>query len=222
MSVKPEILIVGGGISGLTAAAALGQRGFTVTLLEAAPEFGEIGAGVTLTPNATRGLADIGVSERVATAGVEPHLQQIQHWEDGRKLVGFDRSTQREKYGAPYVTIHRADLHGILVDAARDAGVQLICDAPVVRSEGTAAFTANGDRFEGDLLVGADGLKSVIRHRFEAVEAHFTGHVAWRCLVPITPQLQHLSDHPGIFIGPGRMINRYNVAVKGASLLCED
>jgi salicylate hydroxylase len=201
----------------MTAAAALARRGFAVTLLEAAPQFGEIGAGVTLTPNATRGLADIGVTEAVAAAGVEPTLQQIQHWQDGRKLVGFDRSGQRAKYGAPYVTIHRADLHDILTQAARDAGVDLRCNAPVVASEGSAAILADGSRVEGDVLVGADGVKSVIRQRFEPAEPHFTGHVAWRCLLPVTPEIQHLSDYPGIFIGPGRMINRYNI--RGSTIL---
>jgi salicylate hydroxylase len=212
-----RLVIAGGGIAGMTAAAALAQRGFGVTLLEAAPQFGEIGAGVTLTPNATRGLADIGVSELVAKAGIEPTLQQIQHWQDGRRLVGFDRSGQRAKYGAPYVTIHRADLHEILTRAARDAGVDLRCDAPVAGSEGSTAILADGSRVTGDVLVGADGLKSVIRQRFEPTEPHFTGHVAWRCLVPVTPELQHLSDYPGIFIGPGRMINRYNI--RGATIL---
>lgn len=211
------VVIVGGGIAGMTAAAALAQRGFPVTLLEAAPQFGEIGAGVTLTPNATRGLADIGVSEAVAAAGVEPTLQQIQHWQDGRRLVGFDRSGQRAKYGVPYVTIHRADLHDILTQAARDAGVDLRCNAPVVASEGRAAILADGSRVEGDVLVGADGVKSVIRQRFEPAEPHFTGHVAWRCLLPVTPELQHLSDYPGIFIGPGRMVNRYNI--RGSTIL---
>lgn len=217
MSNDPTIVIVGGGIAGMTAAAALGQRGFDVTLLESAPSFGEIGAGVTITPNATRGLADIGVSERVAQAGVEPTLQQIQHWQDGRKLVGFDRSTQREKYGAPYVTIHRADLHDILCQAAAHAGANLRCNAQVVGSEGTTALLADGSKVTGDILIGADGVKSVIRNRFEAAAPHFTGHVAWRCLAPVTQKLQHLSDYPGIFIGPGRMINRYNV--RGSTIL---
>ncbi len=211
MKSDPKIVLVGGGIAGMTAAAALGQRGFDVVLLESAPQFGEIGAGVTLTPNALKGLDYIGACEDVAAAGVEPTKQRIQHWEDGRTLVPFDRSDQREKYGAPYVTIHRADLHDVLTKAAREAGVDMRCDSAVVSSEGSTAILADGSRVEGDLLVGADGVKSVIRQRFDPAEAHFTGHVAWRCLVPVTPELQHLSDYPGIFIGPGKMLNRYNV-----------
>lgn len=209
---RPEkALIVGGGISGMVAATALAQQGFAVTLLESAPEFGEIGAGLTLTPNAMRGLDFIGICEEAAAVGVEPGRQRFQHWQDGRTLVAIDRSTQRAKYGAPYITVHRADVHQVMADAARRAGVEMIAGAAVVASEGTGVTTADGRRFSGDVLIGADGVKSVIRERFEAYSPQFSGHVAWRALVPVTPELQHLSDFPGIIIGPGAMIARYNV-----------
>ncbi|ATW03405.1 FAD-dependent oxidoreductase [Sphingorhabdus sp. YGSMI21] len=217
MSRTEKIVIVGGGIAGMSTAAAIAKQGFSVVLLESAPEFGEIGAGVTLSPNAMKGLDFIGVCEDVAAAGVEPSRQRIQHWEDGRTLVTMDRSTQREKYGAPYVTIHRADLHDLLTGAARAAGVDMRTDSAVVDSEGATAILADGSRVTGDLLIGADGVKSVIRQRFEPAEPHFTGHVAWRALVPVTPELQSLSDFPGIIIGPGAMITRYNI--RGSSAM---
>lgn len=217
MSRSETILIVGGGIGGLTSAAALAQQGFKVTLLEAAPEFGEIGAGLTITPNAMKGLDFIGACERVASAGVEPGKQRFTHWQDGRTLVSVDRSTQRAKYGAPYITIHRADIHEVLLDVAREAGVDLRANSPVVASEGTTAILADGTRISADVLIGADGVKSVIRQRFEAEPPYFTGHVAWRCLVPVTPEIQDLSDWPGIIIGPGGMIARYNV--RGSTIL---
>lgn len=208
---KAKVVIAGGGIAGMTAAAALAQAGSDVTLLEAAPQFGEIGAGVTLSPNAMLGLDHIGVCEAVASAGVEPTRQRIQHWQDGRTLVAMDRTGQREKYGAPYVTVHRADLHEILTGAARDAGVDLRCASPVVDSRGAAAILADGSMVEGDVLIGADGVRSVIRERFETTPPHFTGHVAWRTLVPVSEDLRDLSDFPGIIIGPGAMITRYNI-----------
>jgi len=214
---RPAILIVGGGIGGLTAAAGLAQAGFAVTVLEATPAFGEIGAGVTLSPNAMRGFDFIGCMEEVAAAGVEPKRQRIQHWQDGRALLTLERADAREKYGAPYVYIHRADLHAILVETARKAGVTLRADAAVVSSEGTTVTLANGETVSGDVLVGADGLKSAIRDRFEPVKAHFTGHVAWRAVVPVTEALRPLVDWPGIHIGPGKMITRY--PVRGSSLL---
>ncbi|KAG5715097.1 hypothetical protein E4T56_gene4777, partial [Termitomyces sp. T112] len=209
---KPQtILIVGGGVAGMTASAALAQQGFKVTLLESAPQFGEIGAGLTLTPNAMKGLDFIGICEEAAAVAVEPTRQRIQHWQDGRTLVALDRSTQREKYGAPYITVHRADLHGVMTSAAQRAGVEMIAGAQVVSSEGTTVTLADGRQFSADVLVGADGVKSVIRQRFGDDAPHFTGHVAWRCLVPVTPEIQDLSDFPGIIIGPGAMMNRYNV-----------
>ena len=208
---KPAILIAGGGIGGMTAAAALARAGFPVRLLEAAPAFGEIGAGVTLSPNAMRGLDFIGALEAVAAAGVEPLRQRIQHWQDGRTLFAMERGDSRAKYGAPYVYIHRADLHQILLTIARDAGVKLQAGAPVVASEGTTAILADGSRIDADVLIGADGLKSAIRQRFETQPAHFTGHVAWRAVVPMTRDLAPLGDWPGVHVGPGRMITRYPV-----------
>ena len=208
---KPAILIAGGGIGGMTAAAALAQAGFPVRLLEAAPAFGEIGAGVTLSPNAMRGLDFIGVQEAVAAAGVEPARQRIQHWQDGRTLFGMERGDSRTKYGAPYVYIHRADLHQILLTVARDAGVKLQAGAQVVASDATTAILADGSRIAADVLIGADGLKSAIRQRFETQAAHFTGHVAWRAVVPMTPELAPLGEWPGVHVGPGRMITRYPV-----------
>lgn len=208
---KPSVLIIGGGIGGMTAAAALAQAGFPVRLLEAAPAFGDIGAGVTLSPNAMRGLDFIGCQDAVAAAGVEPQRQRIQHWQDGRTLFAMERGDSRARYGAPYVYIHRADLHQILVATARDAGATLQAGAPVVASQGATAILGDGSRITADVLIGADGLKSAIRQRFEASPAHFTGHVAWRAVVSMTKALAPLGEWPGIHVGPGRMITRYPV-----------
>ena len=125
MSRSETILIVGGGIGGLTSAAALAQQGFKVTLLEAAPEFGEIGAGLTITPNAMKGLDFIGACERVASAGVEPGKQRFTHWQDGRTLVSVDRSTQRvardrrTQFGVAVCRVQCAHTHTHLPRAAR-------------------------------------------------------------------------------------------------------
>ena len=217
MTRHERIIIVGGGIGGMTAAVALAQAGFPVTLLEAAPAFGDIGAGVTLSPNAMKGLDHIGLCEAVASAGIEPTRQRIQHWQDSRVLVPIERASARKKYGAPYVTIHRADLHSILVAAAAAAGVTLLTDAAVTHIEGTTAVLHDRRRIDGDAVIGADGLKSVVRKLFEATPAHFTGHVAWRSLAPVNGALEDLAVWPGIHIGPGRMITRY--PVRGGTLL---
>lgn len=214
---RPSVVIVGGGIAGVTATAALAQAGFPATLLEAAPAFGDIGAGVTLSPNAMKGMDFIGVQEAVAAAGIEPTRQRIQHFADDRVLVPVERASSREKYGAPYVYIHRADLHAILIDAAANAGATLRTDAQAVEVAPGRVTLANGDTVEADVIIGADGLKSVVRRLFEAAPAHFTGHVAWRALVPVDDAVRDLADWPGVHIGPGRMITRY--PVRGGSLL---
>ncbi|MFV3126651.1 FAD-dependent monooxygenase [Niveispirillum sp. KHB5.9] len=214
---KARITVVGGGIGGFTAAIALLRQGFAVTLLEAAPAFAEVGAGVTLSPNAMKGYVHLGLAERIAAAGVEPARQRIQHWQDGRLIRAIDRSDMRTRYGAPYVYIHRADLHAILVDAATEAGGALLTDAGVVAVEGTTAILHDGRRVEGDLVIGADGLKSVVRQLFEPEAAHFTGHIVWRALAPVTPALADLAEWPGMHIGPGRMVVRY--PVRGSQIL---
>lgn len=217
MNTDRKIIIAGGGIGGMTAAVAMAQAGASVTLLEAATEFGDIGAGVTLSPNAMKGLDHIGLCESVAAAGIEPSRQRIQHWQDSRTLRAVTRTSQRETYGAPYVTIHRADLHAELMRGARAAGVTLVNQALVTASEGNRLVTADGRQFEGDVIIGADGVKSAVRQRFGADTPYFTGHVAWRALVPVDADIAELTEYPGIHIGAGRMITRY--PVRGGRLL---
>lgn len=217
MSRDERLTVVGGGIGGMTAAIALAQAGFPVTLLEAAPAFGDIGAGVTLSPNAMKGLDFIGVCEDVARAGIEPTRQRIQHWQDGRTLVEKERASARERYGAPYITVHRADLHAILFAAAEAAGVSLRTSAQVIAIEGSDAVLATGEKIAGEALIGADGVKSVVRALFEPAPPLYTGHIAFRALVAVDEAVRAVTEYPGVYIGPGRMITRY--PVRGGKLL---
>ncbi|TRW14429.1 FAD-dependent monooxygenase [Glacieibacterium frigidum] len=217
-----RVLIAGGGIGGLTAAIALLRHGFEVDVFEAAPAFADIGAGVTLAPNAMTAFAYLGVADAIAAQSVEPTRQQVRHWQDGRVLMTLDRGTRmRDLYGAPYLYTHRADLHAILVDAVAANGGRLHCGAAVVAAgiDGDEARVtlSDGGVVGGELVVGADGLKSVVRQLFDPAPAHFTGHVAWRALVPVDAALRDLADNPGNFIGPGRLAVWY--PLRGGSLL---
>jgi len=205
-----KVLIAGGGIGGLTAAIALLRKGFEVEVFEGARNFSEVGAGVTLAPNAMAGFQYIGVGAKIEASGTEPVRQVVRHWEDGRVLTTLERGTEmRDKYGAPYLYMHCADLHAILVETAEELGGKLHLASRVVEAghEGASAWLKleDGTIHRGDLVVGADGLKSAVRRIFEAISAHFTGHVAWRGVVPVDDELRELAQNPGNFIGPERM-----------------
>ena len=216
---KPsKILISGAGIGGLTAALALAREGHSVEIFEQAKTLGEIGAGVTLAPNAMRVFGHLGLGPAIEAAGVEPHMQRVQHWADGRQLLAFERGASvRRAYGAAYIYIHRADLHQILQDAAEATGrIQVHLGKKTVTAasddESIALCFADGTRAQGDIAVAACGIKSTLRDLVLADRPIFSGHVAWRALVPVDgPVLTDLASFPGIHIGPGRMIARYPV-----------
>lgn len=207
---KAKVLIAGGGIGGLTAAIALLRKGFEVEVFEGARNFGEVGAGVTLAPNAMAGFQYLGLGAKIEASGTEPVRQVVRHWQDGRVLKTLERGTEmRDRYGAPYLYMHRADLHAILVESAQELGGRLHLAARVVEAghEGPQAWLRleDGTVHHGDLVVGADGLKSAVRRNFEEISAHFTGHVAWRGVVPVDDELRDLAQNPGNFIGEERM-----------------
>ena len=208
-----RIGVVGAGIAGLTTAIALAKHGHEVILFESTPVWGDVGAGITLAPNAMRGLDHIGVGHRVTSQGIEPLSQDISHWQSGDLILSVDRRGTSIKYGANYVYIHRADLHEILRDEAKASKVILKLDHHLVNiscsdTEVSVDFKS-GQSDHLDLLIGADGLKSEVRKLFAPAAPHFTGHIAYRALAPVTPEIQALLDQPGMHIGPGKMVVRY-------------
>ena len=126
-----DAVIVGGGIGGLSNALALARVGHAVRVLEQAPEFGEVGAGLQMAPNATRILRSWDLLDEVVELGVMPRRLVMRDAVDGRELTHLDLADVTQRYGAPYVVIHRSDLHAILVRACREAGVDLVTSATV-------------------------------------------------------------------------------------------
>lgn len=209
-----NILVAGGGIGGLTTAIALLRAGNQVEVFESAQNFGEVGAGVTLAPNAMLGLQYIGLGPAIEAQGVSPRQQVLRHWEDGRLLRTLTRGDDmREKYGAPYLYMHRADLHAILLDALRAEGgkTRLASRVKTAGSDAEGAWLEleDGTRHRGDLVVGADGVRSAVRGIFEPISAHFTGHIVWRGIVDVDDDLRELAENPGNFIGHERIVVWY-------------
>ena len=183
-------LVAGGGIGGLAAALCLARRGHEVTVLEQAAAFGEVGAGIQLSPNCTRVLHDLGLERQLRARAFLPEAIQFRHWRTG-SVVGQSPLGEDavRRYGFPYYHVHRADLLNVLAEAARRVpNILLVCDAEV------RCFEQDGDRVtlstasgnhEGDVLLGADGIHSVVRAGLWGDDgANFTGCVAWRALVP--------------------------------------
>ncbi|MGE0621415.1 MAG: FAD-dependent monooxygenase [Pseudomonadales bacterium] len=185
-----RVLIVGGGIGGLAAALSLAARGIEVQVFEQAPTFSEVGAGIQLSPNCSRVLHGLGLAEALAAVAFLPEGTEMRQWRTGRLITRTPLGeVVRDRYGAPYYHVHRADLMTVLAGAA--AAEPRIRLHPGVRIEAvgqdpeSVRVTASGETFTGTVLLGADGIRSLVRETLFGSEAPtFTGNVAWRALVP--------------------------------------
>jgi len=187
-------LIAGAGIGGLTAALALARQNFEVAIFERAPALEEFGAGLQLTPNATRVLERLGVLEAVRARAMAPKAIRILRGDDSAELARLPIEDAERRWGAPYLVIHRADLQRTLAEAAtRLPNVALRLGAEVADiavDERRVSIGLNPSpapaRESGDVLIGADGLRSLARQRFGAGDADalvFSGRVAFRATV---------------------------------------
>lgn len=188
---KPDLLIVGAGIGGLAAALACLNAGLNVRVYEKAPELGEIGAGIMLTPNAVKCLEYLGLGGALADAGVEPEESVYRRFDTAEEMVRAPlRARMLDTYGARYYHIHRADLHRCLLEAVvkKDSNAVSTGHAveKVVEAEGRVLATFdNGSTADGDILIGCDGIHSVVRTQLHGDgQPRFTGQMAWRGMVP--------------------------------------
>ena len=205
-----RIVIAGAGIGGLTAASCLMKAGHRVEIHEQAPELAEVGAGIQISANAMHVLRDLGLERAVTSVGVHPGAYVFRLHDTGEEIQRFSLSDEHLRlHGAPYTQLHRADQHEILAVCARalDPNVVRLNSRVTGYSEsddGIDVRFANGATTRADLLIGADGVKSVVRAQMQGVTpATYTGDAAWRVLVPtdrLPPDL--LEKVMSVFMGP--------------------
>jgi salicylate hydroxylase len=192
--VTGRALIVGAGIGGLASALALGRAGFKVAIFERAATLEEFGAGLQLTPNATRILSRLDALEAVRARALSPSAIRILRGRDGALLSLLPLEAARARWGAPYLALHRADLQRALIERiAREPNIALSLGAEVGGLASDEAGVTIGVKRgsiglseRGDLAIGADGLRSILRERLglgARDEALFSGRVAFRAQI---------------------------------------
>ena len=210
------ILIAGGGIGGVAAALALVRQGFTVKVLEQAPQLGEIGAGIQFGPNAFAALDALGIGEKTRARAVYTD-EMVMHDALDESLVGRIPTGEafRRRFNNPYAVIHRADIHLSLLEGAQETGqVEVLTSTNVQKVEqdtkGVTVFDSKGVTHRGLALIGADGVKSAVRAQYVGDDARVSGHVVYRAVVekkefPVDLQWNAAS----IWVGPNCHLVHY-------------
>jgi salicylate hydroxylase len=214
--VVDRIVVVGGGIGGLSSALALQRRGIPVTVYERATELREIGAGIVMQPNGRKGLVDLGVDDAVAAVSCCPTVLHACDYATGEVVSAVPNARVAERFGTPSLAVHRGDLHSVLLAAVRandpaavHAGHEFV--ALDQDADGVTVRFANGVSDRAPLVVGADGNGSAVRSFvFRGEPARFNGQVAFRAVLPaeVVPPIvreRELAMHRG----PGRYLLYY-------------
>lgn len=186
---KLKVIVVGAGIGGLTAAAALHQKGFEVQVYERARQLGEVGAGLQIAPNAVKVIRALGLEEEFMRVAAEPIERLSIKWDTGEVTVR-ERFKDRmpEIFGARYLMAHRADLHRLLLSRVPESSVHtgVACADVANTAEGAVMRTEDGREIEGDVILGADGIKSTVRGKlFGFLTPRFTNQICWRLILPM-------------------------------------
>ena len=206
----PSVVIAGGGIGGLAAALGLARKGCAVTVLEQADEFGEIGAGIQLGPNAFHAMDYLGVGDTGRARAVYIDALIMMDGMTGERVFHAPLDEPfRRFFGNPYAVIHRADLHGAVLDGCRaHPAVTLVNRERVIgysnTANGAAVRTAAGHTYEADAVIGADGGRSKIREQLTGGDAiRLSGHVAYRAVLPIEQMPEELRwNAAALWAGP--------------------
>lgn len=214
-----KAIIAGGGIGGLTAALCLNQAGINIELFEQADQFGDVGAGIQLSPNAMKVFEALGIDEDLQKVAFRPEAIEIRMGETGTRLIRTPLGdTAQARYGSPYLHIHRADLIAVLaktVLARMPGNVRFgnSITSYVHGGPGVRATLSNGEDVTGDLLIGADGIHSKVRQSMLGHSApKFTGNVAWRAVVPME-RLGSNAPDPVVcaWMGRGKHVVTYRI-----------
>ncbi len=228
MAFSRTVLIAGAGIGGLSAALTIAREGFRVAVLDQAERLEEAGAGIQLSPNASRILIDLGLGDRLAPHVVQPEELRVMNARSGRVLARAPLGAAAQaRYGAPYWVIHRSDLQAALL-AAVDAHPDIILhlgtavDEYAVYGKGITVAARTGSRpieERGLGLIGADGLWSTVRRRLgHRVTPRFARHTAWRALIP-AESVSPAARVPAVSLWLGRNAHLVHYPVKGGSLI---
>lgn len=218
--VNEDVIIAGGGIGGLAAALGLAETGRTSVVLERAPEFGEVGAGLQLAPNGTAILERLGVMEEISKFAVFPKRLVILDAITGKELTSLDlQEAFKQKYGHPYIVMHRADLHTVLYEACVKKGnIRLMTNSEVEKVEdledGARVYLTNGTVYEANAVIGADGIHSKTRKLVSDDQPVCSQYVAYRGTIPMEEITETAGTDPDdvlMWIGPNLHLVQYPV-----------
>ena len=219
MNQSKNVVIVGGGIGGLTAALALLRRGIDVQVYDQSNQLKEIGAGIQISSNGSRVLFALGLEDALAKVQVRPERRVLRHWSTGETWNWFDLGDRSiERFGTPHLMLHRGDLHGLLANAVRSLKPEAItlnkpCVA-VSSHDGYADATfEDGSVLQAPYVIGADGIHSKVRVcLFGPSKPVFTGCIAWRGLIRMDRLPPHLAMMVGVnWLGPHGNVLHYPV-----------
>lgn len=220
-----KVIIAGAGLGGLAAAGCLIKAGFDVEIYEQAPVLGEIGAGIQQSANAMHVMRYLGVEDELRAASFEPPTTQFRVYHSGEILQELSLAQNHEqRHGAPYLQLHRADFHAILARRMQNMKPDLLhLDAAAVGFEEAAnhvtLLLADGRRIKGDIIIGADGIKSSVRRQIAGADnPQYTGDAAWRLTVPRNRLPEGFMNYTSsIWVGPNKHAVVY--FLRGGALL---